>query len=444
MIDNNYNERFRKFFIKFFDNYKKIKNQEEKDFLFKLAVNFVEKNRDFVIQYPLVTYWEEVKKENYNEIKLNLFKSYEWKKTSLYFHIPFCKTKCTYCNFHIIVWAKNKDLMQKIYINKLKKEIDDFSENINDIKIDTIYIWWWTPSYLDEENIEDLISYINKKFWKYYLEDLEFCFESNPDSLTKEKLQILKNNKVNRISLWVQSFDDEIIKKINRTYRKEDVLNVINLAKSIWFEKLNIDMIYGLPWSNYENMKKDLEIAKSLPINHLTYYPLYYYEESIIWKKQETYDNIESIYNFYDEVVETLTKEWFNQYWREYFCKNWEIHKYHNNHITNKLFYWFWHSSYSFSWKEAFYKEQDLNEYLKNENNIKKVYYYNDENFDRRLFVLWMKDLNINKVNIKNIDSIKHLINILIEMKLLKEYKDRYTLTYKWLKYQELLSHIFI
>lgn len=444
MIDKNYNEKFRTFFKKFFTQYEKLESIKEKDFLWKLAVYFVEKNRDFVMQYPLVNYWEDILEQNYEKILKNIYKNYENKTTSLYFHIPFCKTKCTYCNFHIIVWDKNKNLLQKIYIKKIKSEIDDFIKNVKKIKIDTIYIWWWTPSYLDEEDINDLLKYILDKFWKYFLKNIEFCFESNPDSLTENKIKILKKYWVNRISLWVQTFDNKILKKINRTYTKQDIIKTLDLVNNYWFEKINIDIIYWLPWSNYNSMKNDLEIVKNLPINHLTYYPLYYYEDAILSKTWNVQNNIDFIYDFYDEVVKNLKKVWFKQYWREYFWKNWNTHKYHNNHIGNKLFYWFGVSAYSFSWKEAFLNEQNLEKYLINIQNIKKIYYYNNENLDRRLFTLWIKDKIINKVNINNIDYLKYFINILIKMNLIKETKNSFKLTYKWLKYQDLVSHIFM
>lgn len=444
MITNNYNQKFRNFFEKFYDNYQKTDSKEEKDFLWKLAIIFVEKNRDFVMQYPLVNYWEDVPEKNYEKTKNILLSEYENKNINLYFHIPFCKTKCTYCNFHIITWDKNKDFMQKLYIHKLKYEIDDFLANVKNFSIDSIFIGWWTPSYLDEEYLEDLLWYIKEKLANNFSKNIEFSFEWNPDSINENKLKILKKYYVNRLSIWVQTFDNEILKKINRTYKKETVLEVLKLAKKTWFENINIDMIYGLPGSNYENMKIDLNIVKNLDITHVTYYPLYYYEDSILSKTGKFEDNIELIYNFYDEVTSNLKEKWFTQYWREYFCKNDLIHNYQNNYVSNKLLYGFWHSAYSFNWNTAFYKDQDLKNYLKTLDNIKKVFYYNNENLDRRLFVLWSRNINIKNVNIKNIAPLEKSLKMSVNLNLIKDNLNSYTLTDFWLKYQELVAHLFV
>lgn len=444
MIKNNYNEKFRKFFEKFKKQNDLLKTQEEKDFLWDLAVDFVEKNRDFVMQYPIVQYWEKIEDEKQNFYEKEFFKEYENKEINLYFHIPFCKTRCSYCNFHIVVWDKNKELMSQIYITKLKKEIDLFIENLENFKIKTIFIWWWTPSYLDNNFLEEILSYIDNKFKKFFKEDIEYSFEWNPDSFNKENLLILKKYWINRLSFWVQTFDNEIIKKINRTYTEKTVYDIINLSKKIWFKNINIDMIYGLPWHNYEIMKRDLKIASTLDIQHLTYYPLYYYDEAILSKTKKREDNIKQIYNFYDEVVSENNLNWFKQYWREYFSKNWKISHYQNNFVSNDYLYWFWVSWYSFNKKYAFRKEDILNKYLINKYNLKDFFSYNSIEKDRRLFVLWTRNIKIEKSKIKNIDSIRKIIKLWVELKLINEYEDYFLLTKKWLKYQEVLAHIFI
>lgn len=444
MIGNNYNDKFRKFFLKFEKEYFSTENQDDKDFLWNLCVDFVEKNRDFVMQYPLIDYWQDFPIINYSEEKTKLIQSYNKKNINLYFHIPFCKTKCTYCNFHIIVWDWNKNIMEKIYIEKLKFEIDEFLEINDDFIIDTIFIWWWTPSYLSNESLESLLWYIKDKFSWFFSPNIEYSLEWNPDSISRDKLKILKNNLVNRLSIWVQTFDNDILKNINRTYTDKVVFDVIELAREEWFENINIDMIYGLPGSNYENMKKDLDIAKALDVTHITYYPLYYYENSILnitWNKN---DNIKDIYNFYDEVVRELNNFWFSQYWREYFSKWNLIHHYQNNYVSNKLLYWFGNSAYSFNWKTVFYKEQNLFEYIKKTDIIDKIFSYDDENLDRRLFVLWSRNIKIDKVNVKNIDKIRNTLKIRIDLWLIDESVDNFVLNTKWLKYQEILAHMIV
>lgn len=441
MIDNWYNEKFRKFFDRFSNNYFKLKTDEEKKYLFDLAVDFVERNRDFVMQYPIVQYWE---KYNNQINKKELIWNYSQKNINLYFHIPFCSIKCSYCNFHIVSWEKLRNLYEKKYILKLLSEIDEFLNFNNDFIIDTIFIWWWTPSYLSDENLELLLNGINNKLSSFFSKNIEFTFEWNPESLDLKKFQILINYWINRVSIGVQSFNESLLKNINRIYNKDIIESCLYNADKVWFKNINIDMMYWLPGSNYEIMKSDLLKVVSLNVEHITYYPLYYYDWSILssaWKKE---NNIKQIYDFYDEICNTLLNNWFKQYWREYFCRNDKIHNYQNNYVSNSLLYWFWHSAYSFNDKYAFYKEQNLINYINSNNIINSYYSYNNEDIDRRLFVLWSRNINISKVNIKNIEKIEKTIKLAKDLDLVIEEKDYFSLTNKWIKYQELFSHLFV
>ena len=446
MIDNNYNQKFRKFFSKFEEQYENA-NDEEKSFLWDLSVEFVEKNRDFVMQYPIVQYWKNIEENQYANLEKLFFEWYNHKEINLYFHIPFCKTRCTYCNFHIVVWDKTKDLMTQIYLTKLKKEIDLFTHRVKDFKIKTIFIWWGTPSYLEEEALENLLGYIQEKLWVYFKEDIEFSFEWNPDSFNETKLSILKKYWVNRLSFWVQTFNNEIIKKINRTYTKQTVYDIIDLSKKIWFTNINIDMIYGLPWHNYDIMKKDLEIASKLDVTHLTYYPLYYYDEATLSKTGSREDNVKQIYSFYDEVVETLNNNDLYQYGREYFSKWNKISHYQNNFVSNGLLYWFWQSAYSFNGEYAFKKDANLQQYLKTNYPLVDYFEYDNNNLDRRLFVLWSRNIDIEKQNLKDIENNEELKNIICfaqTLWLIEQKNNCYHLTNHWLKYQEVLAHMFV
>lgn len=445
MIDKNYNKKFSTFFEKFKKQYKKLDSQSDKELLWDLTVDFVEKNRDFVMQYPISQYWDKSTKENKDDLEKIFLEKYSDEEINLYFHIPFCKTRCNYCNFHIVVWDKNKDLMTQLYITKLKKDIDNFLEKTKNIKIKTIFIWWWTPSFLDESFLEDLLEYINNKFSAFYNDDIEFSFEWNPDSFSYKKLEILVNNWVNRLSIWVQSFNDEIVKKTNRTYKKETVIKVLKEAKEVWFKNIWIDMIYWLPWHNYQIMKDDLDFASSLEIDHLTYYPLYYYDESILTRTNNKENNIKQIYDFYDEIIKKLNHNWFEQYWREYFSRNWKISHYQNNFVSNWLLYWFWNSAYSFNWEYAFKNEASLNEYLINNNNIESFFKYDNIISDKRLFVLWSRNIKIENSNIKSIENAEKIAKIWLMLGLInKDINNNFILTEKWLKYQEILAHSFI
>lgn len=442
MFKTEYNKKFRAFFKKFEREYFALKTDEERQFAFDLGVRFVEKNRDFVMQYPLVQYWETLDSNKYLRFHDDVLATYTGQHVNLYFHIPFCKTRCSYCNFHIVVGDAQKDVMKRVYLKKLRDEIDDFVVRVSGIAIDTIFIWGGTPSYLDLEDIEYLFSYIKEKLGSYFTPEMEFTFEGNPDSYSLEKLKLLKQYGVNRISFWVQSFDNEIIKNINRTYDRDIVLKRIEDAKSAGFDNINIDMIYGLPGHNYEIMKEDLLIASELPISHLTYYPLYYYDDATLKKVGKEQDNIRQIYDFYDEVVQTLDGVGYVQYGREYFSKDEKIHHYQNNYVSNGLLYGFGHSAYSFTGDVAFYKKQDLRKYLTTSTSIQSLYRYNSEDRVRRLLVLWSRNIKIMKDKMQDVAIAGDIITLGKSLDLIREEKDAFVLTKKWLKYQEVLAHM--
>ncbi len=190
---------------------------------------------------------------------------------SLYIHIPFCKSKCIYCDF--LSFSNKKNLINE-YINYLDKEMKNFPNE----DIETIFIGGGTPSILNLNEIKNFLKIIKLNFNLTNLK--EFTFEANPDSLTEEKIDFLVSNdfvKVNRFSLGIQSFDDEVLKIIGRHYsfeKAEEIINFILLHKNI---KINTDFILGFPFEkkSIEKRAKFLEkFIKNYKINHISLYML--------------------------------------------------------------------------------------------------------------------------------------------------------------------------
>lgn len=188
-------------------------------------------------------------------------------KIGIYIHIPFCKKKCFYCDFTAF---PNLESWIKPYFENLKKEIILYQKNM-DVEIDSIYIGGGTPTYVDYHYIDELVE-ILKNFDLSHVK--EFTIEANPNSLTLEKLKAYKKLGINRISLGVQSFDDEVLKKIGRDHNKEIVLKDIENIRKAGFDNLSLDMILNLPGGNFDSIKNDLEIIKKINPEHLSYYSL--------------------------------------------------------------------------------------------------------------------------------------------------------------------------
>ena len=184
---------------------------------------------------------------------------------SMYIHIPYCKSICTYCDFPKMLY--NEDSVKR-YLKALREEIID---RYNDDKIETLYIGGGTPSILSIDELKELFNIIS-------LIDLsnlkEFTFECNINDITKEKVDILKNNKVNRISIGVESFNQEKLKFMERNANFTETKEKIDLIKENGINNINIDLMYGIPNETLKTLKKDLSLILKLKPTHISTYSL--------------------------------------------------------------------------------------------------------------------------------------------------------------------------
>ena len=187
--------------------------------------------------------------------------------SAIYIHIPYCKKKCSYCNFHFSISQSGIDEM----INSIVKELK-LRKNYLNSEIKTIYFGGGTPSILNKKHLEKLFDKIRSTF--NVSENAEISFECNPDDLNKEKLILLKYLGVNRLSIGIQSFDDKDLKFMNRSHNSDEAINSVKLAQEVGFDNISIDLIYSLPSQSVENWQKNLEIAFSLNIQHISSYSL--------------------------------------------------------------------------------------------------------------------------------------------------------------------------
>lgn len=187
------------------------------------------------------------------------------KEMSLYIHIPFCKQKCLYCDFPS--YAGKESLINE-YIRALNEEI---LRKCSKYKIASIFVGGGTPSYLNEINLESLLKTINLLGFK---DDLEFTIECNPGTLNEEKLVLMKNYNVNRISMGLQTTNDNLLKEIGRIHSFEEFKKNYNQARKAGFENINVDLMFGLPNQHMKDWKASLEDVMSLEPDHISAYSL--------------------------------------------------------------------------------------------------------------------------------------------------------------------------
>ncbi|WP_075618133.1 radical SAM family heme chaperone HemW [Paenisporosarcina indica] len=188
----------------------------------------------------------------------------------VYIHIPFCHQICHYCDFNK-VFFKNQPVDE--YIEALGMEMKMFIEKYQDrLHIETIFLGGGTPTALSAEQLQRLFELIKQHIPQQHL--MEFTSEANPDELTRDKLVVMKDNGINRLSLGVQSFDEDLLTRLGRTHSNEHVYETIQMAKDIGFSNISIDLMYGLPGQTMDQWKDTLAKALELNLPHYSAYSL--------------------------------------------------------------------------------------------------------------------------------------------------------------------------
>ncbi len=187
------------------------------------------------------------------------------KPTSAYVHIPFCTQICYYCDFSK-VFIKNQPVDS--YLEHLLEEFQSYDIQ----KLRTLYIGGGTPTALSASQLEMLLKGLTKNLDLSVLEEL--TIEANPGDLDADKIAVLKNSAVNRVSLGVQTFDDKMLKKIGRSHLEKDIYENIDRLKLAGFDNISIDLIYALPGQTMEQIKDNVAKAIGLDIPHMSLYSL--------------------------------------------------------------------------------------------------------------------------------------------------------------------------
>ena len=250
---------------------------------------------------------------------------------SCYIHVPFCTKICSYCDF-----CKNyyDEKVVKKYLDALDNEI---KTNYKGETLDTLYIGGGTPSCLSLNNLKKL--FIILKTFKLS-NDYEFTFECNFEDITEELLSFLKENRVNRLSIGIQSFNKKYEKILNRIIDKELMLKKVNLSKT-YFDNINVDLMYALPAESINDLKEDLTNIIKLDVTHVSSYALMIEDHTKIKidKHQELSDDLQS--KMYNMIINKLTKSGYSHYELSNFSKEGYESKHNINYWKNGNYYGF-------------------------------------------------------------------------------------------------------
>ena len=231
---------------------------------------------------------------------------------SAYIHIPFCHHICHYCDFNK-VFMKGQPVDD--YLDALAKEMELTVQGDQDI-LDTIFVGGGTPTALDERQLGKLVQSIQDKL--NFNRETEYTFEANPGDLSKEKLAILKDAGVNRLSFGVQTFNDELLKKIGRSHRAKDVFESIENAKAAGFENISIDLIYSLPGQTKHDFIESINTALSLGLVHYSGYSLIIEPKTVFYnlmqKGKLPLPGEDAEAEMYETLMEHMEKNGLHQY----------------------------------------------------------------------------------------------------------------------------------
>ena len=234
-------------------------------------------------------------------------------KTALYIHIPFCDHKCIYCDFYSIITSDNISS----FLQSLKKEINYYAEKYSSDRIITsIFFGGGTPSLMQPEYLGEIISFLNEKF--NVSTDAEITMETNPGTVNKEKLESFYESGINRISIGIQSFDEDDLKFLTRIHNKQMAVETVLNAKETGFDNISIDLIFNLPKQTKQMWLSNLKQAVQLPIKHISTYSLILERGTILNKmildgkvKMQDEDHDADLY---ETTIDFLTQNGFYQY----------------------------------------------------------------------------------------------------------------------------------
>ncbi len=241
----------------------------------------------------------------------------------LYIHIPFCKSRCIYCAFYSTV---SIDKRQR-YVDALCKEMEmrgtrDVDGKMN---LDTIYLGGGTPSQLSTGQLRQLFIYINKVFGN---NAKEITIEMNPDDVTKEYADVLRELGVNRVSMGAQTFDNKRLHFLHRRHTSQQVAEAVNILRKAGFHNISIDLMYGFPDETLEDWKQDIRKALSLEVEHVSAYCLMIEEGTVLYeqvksekRKVKSERNEEVERQMYEVLIDQMTESGYEHYEISNFAK---------------------------------------------------------------------------------------------------------------------------
>jgi len=295
---------------------------------------------------------------------LALYSSMEKNLASIYIHIPYCKTKCNYCDFYSIINKSTENKFVEAILNEISLQQNFF---LSGTQVSTVYFGGGTPSYIERSHIEKILNHITQIF--SLTPQTEITLEANPDDLSFIALADYKRMGFNRISMGIQSLIPEQLRFMQRRHTVEQAKESVFDAIKAGFEHISIDLIYGLPDMKISEWQESLNTALQWPVNHFSAYHLTV-EEGTLLHKQVKSGLISTIsddlsYQQFEMLMDLAEKHGFEQYEISNFARNKNYSKHNSAYWKQKPYLGLGPSAHSYNLIKRCWNPKKLNTYIK-------------------------------------------------------------------------------
>lgn len=283
--------------------------------------------------------------------------------SSLYIHIPYCQTRCGYCDFHSSTSLEDKEF----YVQALCEELRQRQTFLPKTPLETLYFGGGTPSLLTATQMEHLFSAVRHYF--QFSEMVEITLEANPDDLSEKTLKHLRRLGVNRLSIGVQSFDDEDLRRMGRRHSASEALRAVFNAQSVGFENISCDLMFGLPKQTLGNWAKNINQLLKLNVQHISCYNLSYEKGTAFYQKKQHGElqelDDELCAEMYKMLIEKAKQYNFQHYETSNFAKKGCFSRHNSNYWRRKIYLGLGAGAHSFDGKKRRWNVADNRKYTK-------------------------------------------------------------------------------
>jgi oxygen-independent coproporphyrinogen-3 oxidase len=249
---------------------------------------------------------------------------------SLYIHFPWCVQKCPYCDFNSHGLRDNQ-IPEETYVDQLIRELDLHFSEIEPRPLHSLFLGGGTPSLFSANALKRLLTHI--KTLTQTPDDTEITLEANPGTLTNQKHPDFLAAGINRLSIGVQSFEEKQLKNLGRIHNPSQAVNAIKGAHEAGFQRINVDLMFGLPEQKPKDALRDIQEALELPITHLSWYQLTLEPNTHFYRFPPTLPDDDAVFHIQESGQMALDKAGFHRYEISAYAKN-------NDHCRHNLNYW--------------------------------------------------------------------------------------------------------